>query len=62
MQSFENEGFSEIDAKKQAFVAILPELRKELGNVYMDRSPEMDVATEKGSCAQKNNENQRCIR
>ena len=37
MQSFENEGFSEIDAKKQAFAAILPELRKELGNVYMDR-------------------------
>ena len=37
MQSFENEGFSEIDTKKQAFAAILPELRKELGNVYMDR-------------------------
>ena len=37
VQSFENEGFSKIDAKKQAFVAILPELRKELGNVYMDR-------------------------
>ena len=36
-QSFKNEGFSEIDAKKQAFAAILPELRKELGNVYMDR-------------------------
>ena len=36
VQSFEN-GFSEIDAKKQAFAAILPELRKELGNVYMDR-------------------------
>ena len=37
VQSFENEGFSKIDAKKQAFAAILPELRKELGNVYMDR-------------------------
>ena len=37
VQSFENEGFSEIDAKKQAFAAILPELRKELRNVYMDR-------------------------
>ena len=37
VQSFKNEGFSEIDAKKQAFAAILPELRKELGNVYMDR-------------------------
>ena len=36
VQSFEN-GFSEIDAKKQAFAAVLPELRKELGNVYMDR-------------------------
>ena len=36
VQSFENDGFSKIDAKKQAFVAILPELRKELGNVYMD--------------------------
>ena len=35
--SFEKEGFSEIDVKKQAFAAILPELRKELGNVYMDR-------------------------
>ena len=37
VQNFENEGFSKIDAKKQAFAAILPELRKELGNVYMDR-------------------------
>ena len=37
VQSFENDGFSEIDGKKQAFAAILPELRKELGNVYMDR-------------------------
>ena len=37
VQSFENDGFSEIDTKKQAFAAILPELRKELGNVYMDR-------------------------
>ena len=37
VQSFENDGFSEIDAKKQAFAAILPELRKELGNIYMDR-------------------------
>ena len=37
VQSFKNEGFSEIDAKKQAFAAILPELRKELENVYMDR-------------------------
>ena len=36
VQSFENEGFCEIDEKKQAFAAILPELRKELGNVYMD--------------------------
>ena len=36
VQSFENEGFSEIDAKKQAFAAILPQLRKELGNVYVD--------------------------
>ena len=37
VQSFKNDGFSKIDAKKQAFAAILPELRKELGNVYMDR-------------------------
>ena len=37
VQSFENDGFHEIDAKKQAFAAILPELRKELGNVYMYR-------------------------
>ena len=37
VQSFENDGFSEIDAKKQVFSAILPQLRKELGNVYMDR-------------------------
>ena len=36
VQSFENDGFSTIDVKKQAFAAILPELRKELGNVYMD--------------------------
>ena len=37
VQSFENDGFSEIDAKKQALAAILPELRKELGNVYINR-------------------------
>ena len=37
VQSFQNDGFSEIDAKKQAFSEILPELRKELGNVYLDR-------------------------
>ena len=30
------EGFSEIDAKKQAFAVILPELRKKLGNVSVD--------------------------
>ena len=35
VQSFENEGFSKIDAKKQAFAAILPELRKELGNMFI---------------------------
>ena len=29
VESFENTGFSEIDAKKQAFSEILPELRKE---------------------------------
>ena len=37
MQSFENQGFSEIDTKKQAFAAFLPELRREMGNVHMDR-------------------------
>ena len=37
VQSFENNGFSEIDAKKQAFSEILPELRKELGNIYLAR-------------------------
>ena len=37
VQSFENNGFSEIDAKKQAFSEILPELRKELGNIYLVR-------------------------
>ena len=37
VQSFKNEGFSEIDVKKQAFADNLPELRKELGNVSMDR-------------------------
>ena len=34
VQSFENNGSSEIDGKKQAFSEILPELRKELGNIY----------------------------
>ena len=37
VQSFENNGFSEIDEKKQAFSEILPELRKELGNIYLVR-------------------------
>ena len=37
VQSFENNGFSDIDAKKQAFSEILPELRKELGNIYLAR-------------------------
>ena len=33
----ESGGFSEIDAKKQAFSEILPDLRKKLGNIYLDR-------------------------
>ena len=37
VQGFQNAGFSEIDTKKRAFSNILPELRKELGNVYSDR-------------------------
>ena len=36
-RSFQNDGFSEFDAKKQAFSEILPDLRKELGNIYLDR-------------------------
>ena len=36
VQSFQNGGFSEIDAKKQAFSEILPDLRKKLGNIYLD--------------------------
>ena len=48
VQSFENEGFSEIDAKKQAFAAILPE-PKGIGKCLYG-SPAMDDATEKGSC------------
>ena len=53
-QSFENEKLSKIDAKKQAFAAILPELRKELGNVYMDRLQWM-------SQLKMDHENQICI-
>ena len=37
MKNFQNDGFSQIDAKKQAFSEILPEFRKELGNIYLDR-------------------------
>ena len=37
VQSFENKGFNEINAKKQAFSEILLELRKELGNIYLVR-------------------------
>ena len=37
VQNFQNGGFSEIDAKKQAFSEILPDLRKKLGNIYLDR-------------------------
>ena len=37
VQSLQNGGFSEIDAKKQAFSEILPDLRKKLGNIYFDR-------------------------
>ena len=37
VQSFRNAGLSEIDAKKQAFSEILPDLRKKLGNIYLDR-------------------------
>ena len=37
LQSFQDGGFSEIDAKKQAFSEILPDLRKKLGNIYLDR-------------------------
>ena len=36
VQSFQNEGLSEIEAKKKAFSEILPVLREKLGNVYLD--------------------------
>ena len=37
VENFKRDGFSEIEAKKQAFSEILPKLRKELGNVYSNR-------------------------
>ena len=37
VQSLQNGGLSEIDAKNQAFSEILPDLRKKLGNIYLDR-------------------------
>ena len=37
VESFQNDGFNEIAANKQAFSEILPKLRKELGNVYSNR-------------------------
>ena len=37
VQSFQNGGLSEIGAKKQAFSEILPDLRKKVGNIYLDR-------------------------
>ena len=37
VQSFQNEELSEIEGKKEAFSEILPLLRKELGNVYLER-------------------------
>ena len=37
VQSFRNGGLSETDAKKQAFSEVLPDLRKKLGNIYLDR-------------------------
>ena len=36
-QSFQNEGLSEIEGRKEAFSEILPLLRKKLGNVYLER-------------------------
>ena len=35
VQTFQIDGFSEIDAKKQAFSEILPDLRKKLGNILL---------------------------
>ena len=37
VQSFQNGGLSEIDAKKQAFSEILLDFRKKLGNIYLGR-------------------------
>lgn len=37
LQTFQNDGFSVIRALKQGFSKLLPKLRKELGNVYMER-------------------------
>lgn len=37
VQSFQHDGFTKINAKKQAFSEILPKLRKELENVYLER-------------------------
>ena len=63
VQSFQNGGFSEIDAKKQAFSEILPNRRKKLGNIYLDRPKWMTMRVSKGhsfSDDQKN-ENQSSI-
>ena len=58
----QNGGFSEIDAKKQAFSEILPDLRKKLGNIYLDRLKWMTQMKRDPCSASENNENQRCIR
>ena len=48
-QSLENEGFSEIDAKQQAFCGYFARASKGIGKCLYG-SPAMDDATEKGSC------------
>ena len=37
VQRLENEGFSEVEAKRHSFSALLPKLTKELEDVYVDR-------------------------
>jgi hypothetical protein len=60
-QNFSAEGFDENEAKDKAYLLILPKLRKDLQNIYLEYLSTMDKTTKEGSITQKDYGNQGCL-
>ena len=60
-QNFTAEGFDENEAKDKAYLLIVPKLRKDLQNIYLDETSTMDKTTKERSNTQKDYGNQGCL-